>query len=117
VKMSRPINNISSLDKLNQEKQQLRAYCTYQEKLITYKLGELKKNFPEIISNEILPFTKQKNIEITSMLDVVNDFILRFLPTKYRNNRFAPIVLKLLQVILIRGLSKRSEKVKVKHEE
>ena len=106
--MSRPLKKISSLEGLILEKQQLRTFCTYQEKLIRYKFEELKRDFPEIIANEILPFEAEKNRNISSVLDVVNEFIQRILPERIRNNRFTGILLKLVEVIVIRGFSYKS---------
>jgi hypothetical protein len=106
--MSRPLKKISSLESLILEKQQLRTYCTYQEKLIKYKFEELKRDFPEIISNKILPFDAGKNRNISSLLDFVNEFVQRILPERIRNNRLAGIVLKLVEVIVIRGFSYKS---------
>jgi hypothetical protein len=108
--MSNPINKTSNLERLIQEKHQLQTFCAYQEKLIGYKFDEFKKNFPEIISNEILPYTQEKNRNITSLLDVVNEFVIRLLPSRYRSNRLTSIVLKLVQVMIIRGLRKNVRK-------
>ena len=106
--MSSSVKKINRLELLILEKHQLKTRCTYQEKLIAYKFNELKKNFPEIISNEILPYTQEKNKEILSLLDFVNDFIIRLLPARFRNNRLTRIVLKLVQVVVIRGFNKKT---------
>jgi hypothetical protein len=105
--MSSRDNKISNLEKLIKEKQQLKTFCTFQEKMIGYKFDELKKNFPEIIGNELLSFSLQKNTKIFSILDIANMFILRFLPARYRNNRLTEMALKLIEVIVIRVLSKK----------
>jgi hypothetical protein len=108
--MSNPVNKTNNLERLIQEKHQLQTFCTYQEKLIGYKFDEFKKNFPEIISNEILPFKQEKNRNITPLLDVINEFVIRLLPSRYRNNRLTLIVLKLVQVIIIRRIQEKREK-------
>ncbi len=110
MKMTKPHKAISNLEQLIREKRELQIFCTYQEKLITYKFAELKKNLPEIVSNEILPFPPEKNTEINSLLDVMNSFLLHFLPARFRSNRLAEIALKLIQVIIIRGFNKKAKK-------
>lgn len=104
--MTKSGKKIRNLEKLIIEKHQLQTFCTYQEKLITYKFDHLKKNFPEIITNEILPYTPEKNLDISQLLNFVNDFILRLFPPRFRHNRLTGILLKLVQVIIIRGIKK-----------
>ncbi len=100
--MSSPHKKINSLEELLLEKHLLKERCTYQEKLISYKFDELKNNFPEIVSQAVLPFAPDKNREVTSLLDLVNDFILRLLPLRFRNNPLARFLLKTVQALVIR---------------
>ncbi|MEI6575176.1 MAG: hypothetical protein WCO63_03265 [Bacteroidota bacterium] len=104
--MNKGESQLSNLDKLILEKQRLITYCDYQEKLISYKFNDLKKNFPDIITQEILPFSPEKNKDVGSMLDFVNDFILRLLPGRFGKSRMAGILLKVVEGIVIRGFSK-----------
>lgn len=108
--MSQKVEKITNLDKLIQEKHELQTFCTAQEKLISIKFNELKKNFPEIIGNEIMPYAPERNSKILSILDIANEIIFRFLPSRYRNSMFTRIALKLIQVLVIRTFRKRSEK-------
>ena len=108
--MSKPVNKNSNLEKLIREKHELQTFCTSQEKLISLKFDELKKNFPEIITNEILPYSQERNNKILSILDIANEIIFRFLPPRFRNSIFTRIALKLIQVFVVRGFRKRSEK-------
>jgi len=108
--MSNQVKKITNLEKLILEKHELQAFCTSQEKLISLKFDELKKNFPEIIGNEILPYTQERNNKILSILDIANEIIFRFLPPRFRNSVFARIALKVIQVFVIRGFRKKSEK-------
>jgi hypothetical protein len=110
--MSSSVKKISTIDRLIQEKHELRTKCTYQEKLISYKFEELKRNFPQIINNELLPFTTARNTEVIALLDVVNSFIIKLLPAKYSNSRLVEIVMKLAEVIVIRGFRKKPKSEK-----
>lgn len=109
MKMNNQVKKISNLDKLIQEKHELQTFCTSQEKLIGLKFDELKKNFPEIITNELLPNSMERNNKILSILDIANEIIFRFLPSRFRNSMFTRIVLKVIQVFVVRGFRKRSE--------
>lgn len=108
--MSKQDNKITNIEKLIQEKHDLQTFCTYQEKLIGIKFDELKKNLPEIITNEILPYSQERNNKILSILDIANEIIFRFLPPRFRNSMFTRIALKIIQVFVIRGFRKKSEK-------
>jgi hypothetical protein len=108
--MNKPGNKISNLNKLIQEKHELQTFCTSQEKLISLKFDELKKNFPEIITNEILPYSQERNNKILSILDIANEIIFRFLPPRFRNSMLTRIALKIIQVFVVRGFRKKSEK-------
>lgn len=105
--MSKPNNKASNLDQLIQKKHDLQVFCTYQEKLITFKFGEIKRNIPEILANEILPYTPERNNDISSILDMANSFIVRFLPARFRKNKIAEVALKLVEVLIIRVLGKK----------
>jgi hypothetical protein len=108
--MSKQVNKISNLEKLIREKHELQILCTSQEKLISLKFDELRKNFPEIITNEILPYSQERNNKILSILDIANEIIFRFLPPRFRNSMLTRIALKIIQVFVIRGFRKKSEK-------
>jgi hypothetical protein len=107
--MSKPVNKVSNIDKLIREKHELKNYCAYQEKLIGYKFEELRKNFPGIIMNEVLPSALDNNRNISPILDIANELILRMLPARYRNSRLTSIALKLVEVLVIRGFRKKKE--------
>lgn len=106
--MSKPDNKITNLDKLIQEKHDLKTFCASQEKLISLKFDELRKNFPEIITNEILPYSQGRNNRIISILDIANEIIFRFLPPRFRKSMFTRIALKVIQVFVLRGFRKKS---------
>lgn len=108
--MSKSNDGVSNLEKLIREKHRLQTFCSYQEKLLIYKFEEIKQNFPEILTNELLPYSPEKNKGITSALDFANDFIIRFLPERYRKNKLTGLALKVLQIIIIRAFSNKAEK-------
>lgn len=108
--MSKQVNKISNLEKLIQEKHELQTLCNKQEKLIGIKFDELRKNFPEIITNEILPYSQERNSKILSILDIANEIIFQFLPPRFRNSMLSRIALKVIQVFVIRGFRRKSEK-------
>ncbi len=107
--MSKPTNNMKNLQNLIDEKHELQALCAKQEKLISLKFDELRNNFPEIIGNEILPYTPERNSKVLSILDIANEIIFRFLPPRYRNSMLTRIALKVIQVLVIRSFRKKSE--------
>ena len=108
--MNNKEKKIDSLEKLILEKHELKTYCNYQEKLIAFKFEELKKNYPEILIKEILPFDSQKNSEINSLLDTVNHFVISVFPTKFLNSRLGQLVLKLVETMAIRVFGKATNK-------
>ena len=108
--MSKQGKKITNLEKLIRDKHELKTFCTHQEKLIVIKFDELKKNFPEIITNEILPYSRERNNKILSILDIANEIIFRFLPPRFRNSMLTRIALKVIQVFVIRGFRKKGEK-------
>lgn len=108
--MSRHSNTTSNLEKLIHEKHELQIFCASQEKLISNKFDELRNNFPEIMGNELLPYTAERNSKILSILDITNEVVFRFLPPRFRNSVLTRIAIKLVQVFVIRGFRKRSEK-------
>ncbi len=108
--MNKSESQRSNQEKLILEKQRLYTYCEYQEKLIAYKFNDLKKNFPEIITQQILPYSEEKNKNIGSTLDFINEFILRLLPGRFGQSRMAGVMLKVLEGLVIRGFTRKSEK-------
>jgi len=102
-------NKISNLEELIQRKHELQTFCTYQEKLISYKFGEIKRDIPEILANEFLPYSPERNTDISSILNMANDFIIRFLPERYRKNKIVAVALKLVEVLIIRGVGNRGK--------
>lgn len=114
--MNKTPAKISSLEDLRNEKQRLKSFCTYQEKLIAYKVNELKENYPRIISETFLPFEQEENKRVSSLLDGVNEFIFKLFPVSFRENKFTMLILKLVQIAIIRTFSSRKRTAKTSAE-
>ena len=82
-------SKIDSLRKLRLEKYKLSTYCAYQEKLIGLKFLYLKENFPSVLGESFLPYDKAQNVQVSSLLDTINDFIIKLLPGSFRGKSLA----------------------------
>jgi hypothetical protein len=94
---------VHNLETLRAEKMRLKAFCTYQGKLLEYKWEYLKENYPQLISKELLPFDEEKNNLVSRILDTINDFILSLFPAGIRENKVIGAALRLMQVFIIRA--------------
>jgi hypothetical protein len=92
------------------EKRQLRTFCRQQEKKLSEKFTEFRKDVPGMIVDGILPYTPDKNRSVEAALDFANDFIMLLLPERLRNHKVSALGLKLLEVLTIRLISNRKEK-------
>jgi len=104
------LNNMNSLEKLKAEKERLRIFCAYEEKLIAMKIADIKKDFPEIIANEILPFEPDKNKMVNSILDAANNVITNFISSKFKNSELLKSILKIFEAFVIFGINKSKGK-------
>ena len=104
--MSNKPAKIDSLDKLKMEKSKLQSYCTYQEKLIGYKVDYLRENYSELLSNALLPYSQSQNRDVNSLLDAVNNIIARMLPTAFEGKFLPKIMLKLIEILMIQTFRK-----------
>ncbi len=101
-------SKIDNLSKLRMEKYKLSTYCTYQEKLIGLKFNYLQENFPKVIGESFLPYDRTQNIKINSLLDSVNDLIAKLVPGMFAGRSLPGIILKLVQILMIRVFHKPS---------
>lgn len=67
---------ITNLQTLQQEKQRIKIYCSFQEELLKNKIIFIKTNYKQIIGEEFLPYTSEKNKKVSDILDWVNEFVL-----------------------------------------
>ncbi len=104
--MSSGTTKMDNLNKLRIEKYKLSAYCTYQEKLIGLKFDYLKENFPEVIGESLLPYDRMQNVKVSSVLDSANDLIAKLLPGMFAGKSLPVILLKLVQILMIRVFHK-----------
>lgn len=114
--MNPPTNpKIDNLSKLRLEKYKLSTYCAYQEKLIGLKIRYLKENFPSVIGESFLPYDKAQNVQVSGLLDTINDFIIKLIPGVFKGKSLPGIVLKIVQILLIRVFHK-SRTTKTSHD-
>jgi hypothetical protein len=64
------------LHTLQQEKQRIKIYCSFQEELMKNKIIFIKSNYKQIIGEEFLPYTTEKNKKVSDILNWVNEFVL-----------------------------------------
>jgi len=102
---------ITNLQSLQREKQRLTIYCSYQEEQMKDKIKFIKSNYKQIIGEEFLPFAAEKNKNVNSILDWVNEFILGKLLKMDINgkNNLSGTLIKIAEVAVIR-LFKKSAK-------
>ncbi len=111
--MSNKSAKIDNLAKLRMEKSKLQSYCTYQEKLIGYKLEYLRENYSELLSDAVLPYSKSQNNDVNNLLDSVNNIIVRMVPSAFEGKFLPKIMLKLIEILMIQTFKKtRNEKGK-----
>lgn len=99
--------NPDSLARLKMEKYKLSTYCTYQEKLIGLKVDYLRENYPRILGDALLPYERGQNVWVSDILDSVNDLIMGFLPAKFEGKKLSGLVLKLVEILMVRVFAKR----------
>ncbi len=95
---------ITNLQSLQREKQRLIIYCSYQEEQMIGKINFIKSNYKQIIGEEFLPFTDEKNKKVNTILDWVNEFILSkfFKMNIDGKSDLSGTLIKIAEVILIR---------------
>lgn len=104
--MSSKPAKIDSLDKLKMEKSKLKSYCTYQEKLIGYKIEYFRENYSELLSDTLLPYSKSENADVNNLLDSVNNIIARMLPSAFEGKFLPRIMLKMIEILMINTFKK-----------
>jgi hypothetical protein len=95
---------IVNLATLQREKQRLKLFCSYQEQLLQDKIASIKYNYSQIIGEEFLPYTNDKNRKISNWLDLINEFVFGKLLGKTigGKNKLPGLVLKITQIVAIR---------------
>lgn len=101
---------MNSLMRLKMEKQKLSAYCTYQEKLIGLKVDHFRENYPKILGDTLLPYDRPQNAWVSGMLDSINDLIVNLLPGKFEGKRWSGLVMKLVEILMIRAIANRPKR-------
>ena len=104
---SKSSHQLDNLTKLKMEKNRLEVYCLYQEKLIGLKVDHFRQNYPEILGESLLPYDETQNIKVSSLLDAVNEVIIKLLPGTFEGRFLPGMVLKMVEVIMINLINKR----------
>lgn len=101
--ISEPIK-ITNLQTLKLEKQRLKIYCSFQEELVKDKIIFIKLNYKQIIGEEFLPYTSEKNKKVSNILDIVNEFVMgNFLKMDVDGkNKIPGSLIKIAEVAIIR---------------
>jgi hypothetical protein len=101
---------MNSLTRLKMEKVKLSTFCTYQEKLIGQRVVYFRENYPKILGDTLLPYDRGQNVRVGSILDSVNEVIIGLLPEKFEGKRWSGMILKLVEIVMIRVMAKRPHK-------
>jgi hypothetical protein len=96
---------INNLETLQREKQRLSLYCKFQEKLLEDKFTIIRQNYKQVIGEEFLPYTLEKNRKVSGLLDWINEFIFdKLLGINPEDKHKLPeILIKLTQILVIRA--------------
>jgi hypothetical protein len=98
---------IDNLDKLKFEKVKLQTYCTYQEQLIGLKIDFFKENYNTLLGEALLPYDPSQNIKVNALLDSANNLIAGLFPGFFKGKILPAIVLKLMQIVMIKTFAKK----------
>ncbi len=95
---------IIDLESLQREKLRLKMHCSYQEKALKDKVYSIKHNYKQLIGEELLPYSSDKNKKISGILDNVNAFVFeKFLGFDLDGkNKLSGSLIKIAQVGILR---------------
>ena len=100
-------SKVDNLSKLRMEKLKLETFCTYQEKLIGYRIDYFRENYSKVLGESLLPYDAAQNLKVSSLLDSVNEVIKHLLPGIFEGKFLPGLVLKMVQVIIINLFNKK----------
>ncbi len=103
----KPNTKIDNLEKLKFEQNKLEIYCSYQEKLLGLQLEHFKGNYPKIIGDKLLPYDQSRTMQVNELLDSVNNLIATLLPGIFKGRYLPGLLLKILQLVMIRTFTKK----------
>lgn len=100
--------HITDLESLQSEKQRLKMFCSYNEEVLKEKINTLKSNYKQIIGEEFLPFTAERNTKVSNVLDWINEFVIgKLLKIDISGeNKLSGVLIKLAEVGAIRLFNK-----------
>ena len=95
---------ITNLKTLQREKQRLQMFSGYQEQLLKDKINFIKQHPQQLIAEELLPYSSDKNRKISGIFDTVNEYIFeKFLGLDLNGkNKLSGLLIKLSEVMIMR---------------
>ena len=95
---------ITDLTTLQWEKQRLKVYCSYQEKMVQDKIIYIKDNYKQLMGEQFLPFSTEANKKVSNVLDVINEYVFdKFLRLDLDGkNKFSGALIKIAQIGVLR---------------
>ncbi len=99
---------IDGLKALNEEKQRLRTECKNSEERLLVKLDVLKSNYPQLLTDMILPFESDTNQSVKDILAMLNSVLFSKLGSVFKEKKNSEVwmrfVLQIAQLFTIRGV-------------
>mgnify|MGYP001582011640 CR=1 FL=1 len=95
---------IINLKTLQQERERLKMYSSFQEELLKNKITYIKQNTNQLIGEQFLPYELNENKKINNIMDTANQFVFeKHLGFDLSGkNKLAGILLKLSEVMIVR---------------
>ena len=103
---------ITDLHSLKREKQRLQIYSSYQEEMIHEKFIYLKQNYTQVVADEFLPYSSEKNKSVNSILEFANEYVFeKLLGLDFSGkNKLGGILIKLSEVVILRLFNRFKKK-------
>ena len=96
------------LQLLHEEQQRLRAECRNSEERLMTKFDDLKTNYPQMLTDMILPFESDTNQKVKEGLGILNSVLFGKLGSIFKEKKNSEVWLKfgvqLAQMFTIRGV-------------
>ena len=95
---------IINLKTLQQERERLKMYSSFQEELLKNKIKFIKENTNQLIGEQFLPYELNENKKVNNIIDTANQFIFeKHLGFDLSGkNKIAEVLIKLSEVMIVR---------------
>lgn len=95
---------IINLKTLQQERERLKMYSSFQEELLKNKIKFIKENTNQLIGEQFLPYELSENKKVNNIIDTANQFIFeKHLKLDLSGkNKIAGVLIKLSEVMIVR---------------